>query len=264
MKTPVVFLMFVTALAGGFAAAAEAPATQPATPAAAPANAAKPAAPAAAPANAAKPAAPATAAAAQGPLTDAQASYRIGVSLGEQLAQVGISPEGLKSDELARGVRDALHGAKLSPEDGKKINDWVLAARNATGKRNVAAAQKFLAGNGKLPGVVTTASGLQYKIVTPGDGASPKPTDEVKVHYRGTLLNGSEFDSSYKRNAPAVFPVNGVIKGWQEALVLMKPGAKWKLFVPPALAYDMNPKPGIPPGSALVFDVELLAITSKP
>ncbi len=139
-----------------------------------------------------------------------------------------------------------------------------MAARDAAGKRNVASAQKFLADNGKLPGVVTTPSGLEYKIVTPGSGASPKPTDEVKVHYRGTLLNGSEFDSSYKRNEPAVFPVNGVIKGWQEALVLMKPGAKWKLFVPPALAYDMSPKPGIPPGSALVFDVELLAVTPKP
>lgn len=240
--------MFVIALAGGLAVSAEAPAAKPAAPAAA-----------AAPASGAKPAAPAA-----GPLTDAQASYRIGVSLGEQLAQVGITSDGLKSEELARGVRDALNGAKLAQEDGKKINDWVIAARDATGKRNVAAAQKFLEANGKLPGVVTTTSGLEYKIVTPGSGASPKPTDEVKVHYRGTLLNGSEFDSSYKRNEPAVFPVNGVIKGWQEALVLMKPGAKWKLYVPPALAYDMNPKPGIPPGSALVFDVELLAVTSKP
>jgi FKBP-type peptidyl-prolyl cis-trans isomerase len=247
MKIPAV-LLIAAALGASAVSIATEPAVKPATPAAT-----------AAPAGSVKPAVPAN-----GPLTDAQASYRIGVSLGEQLAQVGISPEGLKSDELARGVRDALHGAKLAPEDGKKINDWVIAARDAAGKRNVAAAQKFLAGNGKLPGVVTTASGLQYKIVTAGSGASPKPTDEVKVHYRGTLLNGSEFDSSYKRNEPAVFPVNGVIKGWQEALVLMKPGAKWKLFIPPALAYDMNPKPGIPPGSALVFDVELLAVTPKP
>ena len=243
--------MYVIALSGGLAVSAEAPASKPAVPAAAPATAAKPAAPAA----------PVPA---QGPLTDAQASYRVGVSLGEQLAQVGISSEGVKADEVARGVRDALRGAKLTPEDGKKLNEWVMAARDSAGKRNVAAAQKFLADNGKLPGVVTTPSGLEYKIVTPGSGESPKPTDEVKVHYRGTLLNGSEFDSSYKRNEPAVFPVNGVIKGWQEALVLMKPGAKWKLYVPPALAYDMNPKPGIPPGSALVFDVELLAVTTKP
>ena len=247
MKIPAVLLIAV-ALGASVVAAADEPAAKPATPAAT-----------AAPANDAKPAAPAN-----GPLTDAQASYRVGVSLGEQLAQVGISSEGIKSDELARGVRDALRGIKLAPEDGKKLNEWVMAARDAAGKRNAAAAQKFLADNGKLAGVVTTPSGLEYKIVTPGSGASPKPTDEVKVHYRGTLLNGSEFDSSYKRNEPAVFPVNGVIKGWQEALVLMKPGAKWKLYIPPALAYDMNPKPGIPPGSALVFDVELLAVTTKP
>ena len=247
MKIPAVLLIAATLGASALSIAAE-PAAKPATPAAT-----------AAPASGAKPTAPAT-----GPLTDAQASYRVGVSLGEQLAQVGISSEGVKADELARGVRDALRGAKLTPEDGKKLNEWVMAARDSAGKRNVAAAQKFLADNGKLPGVVTTPSGLEYRIVTPGSGDSPKPTDEVKVHYRGTLLNGKEFDSSYKRNEPAVFPVNGVIKGWQEALVLMKPGAKWKLFVPPALAYDMNPKPGIPPGSALVFDVELLAVTPKP
>jgi FKBP-type peptidyl-prolyl cis-trans isomerase len=247
MKIPAV-LLIAAAFGASVLATAEEPAAKPPSPEAA-----------AAPASGAQPAAPA-----DGPLTDAQASYRVGVSLGEQLAQVGVSPDGIKTDELARGVRDALRGTKLGPEDGKKLNAWVIAARDVAGKRNVAAAQKFLADNGKLPGVVTTPSGLEYKVVTPGSGASPKPTDEVKVHYRGTLLNGNEFDSSYKRNEPAVFPVNGVIKGWQEALVLMKPGAKWKLFVPPALAYDMTPKPGIPPGSALVFDVELLAVTAKP
>ncbi|MGH8314213.1 MAG: FKBP-type peptidyl-prolyl cis-trans isomerase [Steroidobacterales bacterium] len=241
-------LLIAAALGASALAIADEPAAKPAAPAAA-----------AAPASGAKPAAPAN-----GPLTDAQASYRVGLSLGEQLAQIGISSEGIKPEEVSRGVRDALRGAKLTPEDGKGLNEWVMAARDSAGKRNVAAAQKFLADNGKLPGVVTTASGLEYKVVTPGTGASPKPTDEVKVHYRGTLLNGSEFDSSYKRNEPAVFPVNGVIKGWQEALVLMQPGAKWKLFIPPALAYDMNPKPGIPPGSALVFDVELLSVTPKP
>ncbi|MGH8262454.1 MAG: FKBP-type peptidyl-prolyl cis-trans isomerase [Steroidobacteraceae bacterium] len=247
MKIPAV-LLIAAALGASALAIADEPAAKPAAPAAA-----------AAPASGAKPAAPAN-----GPLTDAQASYRVGLSLGEQLAQIGISSEGIKPEEVSRGVRDALRGAKLTPEDGKGLNEWVMAARDSAGKRNVAAAQKFLANNGKLPGVVTTASGLEYKVVTPGTGASPKPTDEVKVHYRGTLLNGSEFDSSYKRNEPAVFPVNGVIKGWQEALVLMQPGAKWKLFIPPALAYDMNPKPGIPPGSALVFDVELLSVTPKP
>jgi FKBP-type peptidyl-prolyl cis-trans isomerase len=220
---------------------------------------AKPAAQSAVPAAAAKPAAPAT-----GPFTDAQASYQIGVSLGEQLSQAGIDAQKLKSEELARGVRDAMRGARLAPEDGKKINDWVLAQRDAAGKRNKAAADAFLAQNAKAPGVVTTPSGLEYKVITPGNGNPPQPTDEVTVHYRGTLLNGTEFDSSYKRGQPAVFPVNGVIKGWQEALVLMKPGAKWKLYIPPQLAYDMSQKPGIPPGSALLFDVELISVTAKP
>lgn len=248
MKIPPVLLVLAAAFASGSISAADEPATKPSAPAVATA-----------------PATPATpAAAAPGPLTDAQASYRIGVSLGEQLSGAGISTDGLKADEIARGVHDALHGSHLTQDDGKKLNEWVLASRDVAGKRNVAAAQKFLADNGKLPGVVTTASGLEYKVVTPGSGASPKATDEVKVHYRGALLSGAEFDSSYKRNEPAVFPVNGVIKGWQEALVLMKPGAKWKLFIPPALAYDMSAKPGIPPGSALVFDVELLSVTPKP
>lgn len=234
-------------------ASADEPASKPSTPAAA-----------TPPATAAKPAAPAAAVPSTGPLTDAQASYRIGVSLGEQLSQVGISADGVKTEELSRGVHDALKGSRLSPEEGKRLNEWVLAARDAVGKRNAAAADKFLAGNTKAAGVVTTASGLQYKVVTPGNGESPKPTDTVKVNYRGTLLNGTEFDSSYKRGQPAEFPVNGVIKGWQEALVLMKPGAKWKLFVPPALGYGMNQSGPIPPGSALVFDVELLTITPKP
>jgi FKBP-type peptidyl-prolyl cis-trans isomerase len=103
---------------------------------------------------------------------------------------------------------------------------------------------------------------LQYKVVAAGDAksAAPKPTDEVTVQYRGKLLDGSEFDSSYAHGKPATFPVNGVIKGWQEALVLMKPGAKWQLFVPPELGYDVSPRPGIPGGSLLVFDVELISV----
>jgi FKBP-type peptidyl-prolyl cis-trans isomerase FklB len=246
MKVRAVFLLFVSALTLSLAISAEDQPAKPATPSAAPAAAAKPAAPA------------------NGPFTDAEASYHIGVSLGEQLSQAGIEAQKLKSEELARGVRDAMHGAHLTQADGNKINDWVVAQRDAAGKRNRAAAETFLAQNGKAPGVVTTPSGLEYKVITPGNGNSPKPTDEVTVHYRGTLLNGTEFDSSYKRGQPAVFPVNGVIKGWQEALVLMKPGAKWKLFIPPQLAYDMSAKPGIPPGSALLFDVELISVNAKP
>src|SRR5438270_271753 len=110
------------------------------------------------------------------------------------------------------------------------------------------------------PDVVTTASGLQYKVLNAGNGDSPKKTDEVTVNYRGSLINGTEFDSSYKRGQPATFPVNGVIPGWTEALGLMKPGAKWELFVPPQLAYDMQSRPPIPPGSLLIFEVELLSV----
>ena len=120
----------------------------------------------------------------------------------------------------------------------------------------------FLARNGKKKGVVTTASGLEYQVLTTGQGSAPTAADMVTVNYRGTLLNGTEFDSSYKRGQPAVFPVDRVIPGWQEALKLMKPGAKYRIFVPPQLAYDLNPPMGapIPPGSMLIFEVNLLGV----
>ena len=136
----------------------------------------------------------------------------------------------------------------------------VRGTRSKLGDVNHTAAKSFLAENGKKKDIVTTASGLQYKVLAPGSGDSPKSTDQVTVNYRGTLLDGTEFDSSYKRGQPASFPVNGVIPGWQEALILMKPGAKWQLFVPPNLAYDLDSPPAIPPGSLLVFDVELLSV----
>jgi FKBP-type peptidyl-prolyl cis-trans isomerase len=131
--------------------------------------------------------------------------------------------------------------------------------------RNETAAKDFLARNGREKGVTTTASGLQYRVILPGDrkAAAITPTDAVTVQYRGKLLDGTEFDSTYARGTPASFTVRGVIPGWQEALVLMKPGAKWQLFVPPGLAYGENPKPGIPGGSLLIFDVELLSVKSS-
>ena len=256
MKTLAVSCLLVAALTGSVVSYADETAAKPAV-AAAPAAAA-PAAAVAAPAAAPKPA--------SGPLTNAEASYRIGLSLGEQLKHAGISADALKTEELARGARDAVRGtAQLTPPEGKRLNDWVMAAASAIADKNHALARAFLDTNGKAPGVVTTASGLEYKIITPGKGASPKPTDDVSVQYRGTTLDGKEFDSSYKRGQPATFPVNGVIKGWQEALVLMQPGAKWKLFIPPSLAYDLkSPTPMIPPGSALVFDVELVSVNVKP
>ena len=120
--------------------------------------------------------------------------------------------------------------------------------------------------NAKLPGVTTTASGLQYQVIEAGDAnsVSPVPGDRVTVHYRGRLIDGTEFDSSDAHAQAATFSVNSVIKGWREALLLMKPKAKWRLFIPPELAYALNSPPAIPPGSALIFDVELLKVEPAP
>ena len=127
-------------------------------------------------------------------------------------------------------------------------------------QQNKTQGDKFLTENKARKGVQVTKSGLQYEVLQAGKGPSPKATDQVKVHYRGTLTNGTEFDSSYKRNQPAVFPVNGVIQGWVEALQMMNAGAKWKLVIPSNLAYGERGRPSIPPNSVLVFEVELLAI----
>jgi len=194
----------------------------------------------------------------------AQTSYSIGVSMGEQLHRAGLTADAVSMEPLMQGVRDSLAGkATVKPEDQQRISNLVRAVRTNLAESNHAAAKAFLAENGKKKDIVTTASGLQYQVINAGDGASPKPTDEVTVNYRGSLLDGTEFDSSYKRGQPATFPVNGVIPGWQEALVLMKPGAKWQLFVPPNLAYDLNSPPAIPPGSLLKFDVELIKVKEQ-
>ena len=190
-----------------------------------------------------------------------QASYSIGVSMGAQLHSMGITPDTLSIERLTQGLKDSIGGKVTpSPQDQQNIQGFIRSAHDAMGEKNHKAAETFLAENGKKPGVVTTASGLQYKVLKPGEGTAPKPTDEVTVNYRGTLLDGTEFDSSYKRGQPASFPVNGVIPGWQEALVLMKPGSKYELFIPPKLAYDLQSPPAIPPGSLLKFDVELLSV----
>ena len=171
----------------------------------------------------------------------AQASYSLGVSMGDQLHHLGLTADSIATERLTQGLRDALSGkVAMGASDQENIANYVKTARNALADNNRTAAKTFLATNGKKPGVVTTASGLEYHVVTEGSGAPPKSTDEVTVNYKGTLLDGTEFDSSYKRGTPATFPVNGVIQGWQEALVLMKPGSKWELFIPPNLAYDVN------------------------
>ena len=131
--------------------------------------------------------------------------------------------------------------------------------RSATAAKNKAEGEAFLATNKTSPGVITLPDGLQYLVITNGSGSLPGSNDVVTVNYRGTLLDGSEFDSSYKRGQPAQFPVGNVIHGWTEALQLMSVGSKWKLFIPGELAYGEQGRPGIPPNSLLVFDVELLA-----
>lgn len=193
------------------------------------------------------------------------ASYSLGLTFGGQLHHGGITDE-LSMDALMRGVQDGLHGKAVSPEDKQRVAMMLRSAKELVGAGNKEAARAFLAKNAKLPGVTTTASGLQYKVLTPGDphAAAPKPTDQVTVQYRGRLLNGTEFDNSAMHGQAASFRVNSVIKGWQEALPLMKPGAKWELFVPPELAYDLNSPSMIPPGSLLVFDIELIKVTPPP
>jgi FKBP-type peptidyl-prolyl cis-trans isomerase len=232
-------------------------------------NAPPPAAPAAstpAPATAKKPAAktPAKecAAAAKTPASPKiQGSYALGVSMGEQLHRAGLTNDSVAVERIAQGLRDALSGkAKMTEAEQESIASLVRGARAGAGEANHAAAAAFLAENAKKKDIVTTPSGLQYKVITPGNGEAPKPTDQVSVNYRGTLLDGTEFDSSYKRGQPATFPVNGVIPGWQEALVLMKPGSKYELYIPPKLAYDLESPPAIPPGSMLKFEVELLSV----
>jgi FKBP-type peptidyl-prolyl cis-trans isomerase FklB len=201
--------------------------------------------------------------AAESPPVDADASYRFGLSFGEQLRRFGISNE-LSMAELSRGVADALAGKAVSPEDMQQLGAFLDGIRQRVATRNREAAQQFLAGNAKAKGVRSTASGLQYRVLAAGNARSPMPVPEsqVTVHYRGTLLDGTEFDSSYQRGQPATFGVDGVIKGWQEALVMMRPGAKWELFIPPDLAYGDASPPTIPPGSLLRFEVELLAVSS--
>jgi FKBP-type peptidyl-prolyl cis-trans isomerase FklB len=205
----------------------------------------------------AAPTAPADAAATSSP------SYGAGLQVGESLNRVGVTTE-LDLAAFMRGVKDALGGKVATPEERERVNQFVAQVRSRVLERNRTAAREFLTKNAAEKGVVSTASGLQYKVLAAGDdkAASPAPADKVTVQYRGKLLDGTEFDSSYSRGTPATFQVNGVIKGWQEALVLMKPGARWQLYIPPELAYDANSRPPIPPGSLLVFDVELVGVAA--
>lgn len=191
-------------------------------------------------------------------------SYTAGYQIGQNLKRQNLD---LDSKAFSQGAQDAITNAKprLKPEEmqaavqTQQKKDMEKLA--AVAKKNLDAGQAFLEANKKKDGVVTLPSGLQYKIVTEGKGKQPKSTDTVVAHYRGTLINGTEFDSSYQRNEPATFPVGGVIKGWQEVLPLMKEGAKWQVYIPSDLAYGPRGAGGdIGPNEVLVFDIELLSV----
>src|SRR5438445_6322861 len=194
-------------------------------------------------------------------------SYSVGLQIGFNLSRqkVDINP-----DILAVGIKDALAGKpQLNPDQIKEVmtnfeKDMEQKQKEA-GEKNKTEGAKFLEENKKKEGVKTAASGLQYKVLKEGNGAQPKATDTVTVNYRGTLINGTEFDSSYKRGQPATFPVNGVIKGWTEALQLMKVGSKYQLFIPSNLAYGERAMgPDIGANSTLIFEVELQEVKPHP
>ena len=194
-------------------------------------------------------------------------SYMLGMNLGKQLKQNDVEVD---FDVYLRGLKDAMSDKALLNEEQFReammafqtdLREKSMAKRKVESDKARKAGEDFLAENKKKEGIVTTASGLQYKVETKGTGKVPTTTDTVVCHYRGTLTDGTEFDSSYKRGMPAEFPVTGVIKGWTEALQLMPVGSKWKLFIPSNLAYGENGSPPkIPGGAALIFDIELVDI----
>jgi FKBP-type peptidyl-prolyl cis-trans isomerase FklB len=197
-----------------------------------------------------------------------KASYSIGYDIGETFKKQKIE---LNVDALVAGLKEAVAGkdAAMPKEEREKtlqafqkeMMEKQMAASKEAAAKNTAEGEKFLAENKKKEGVKTTASGLQYKVLKEGSGTPPKETDTVVTNYKGTLIDGTEFDSSYKRNEPATFPVNRVIKGWTEALQLMKPGAKYQLFIPASLAYgERGAGQLIGPNATLIFEVELLSI----
>lgn len=189
-------------------------------------------------------------------------SYAFGTSIGSNLRTVGF--DSLSYNAFSMALEDALKGEeKMQIQDAQMlIKRTIQAKQEELAKAQSAEGEAFLEENGKKPEVVTTASGLQYEILTKGDGAIPSSTDRVKVHYTGTLIDGTVFDSSIRRGEPTTFGVTQVIQGWTEALLLMPVGSKWKVFIPQDLAYGPRGAGGgeIPPYAALIFEMELLAI----
>ena len=189
-------------------------------------------------------------------------SYSLGLSVAQNLRSSGIKD--LNEAAFNRGLNHGLSGSgiEVSPDEANAIlGAYFKNLQDSKMSENIAEGKAFLEANGKKEGVVTLASGLQYEVITVGSGARPKATDQVKCHYHGTLINGEVFDSSVLRNQPAVFPVNGVIAGWIEALQLMEVGSKWKLFIPSNLAYgERGAGDQIVPNTTLISEVELLGI----
>ena len=200
-----------------------------------------------------------------------KASYSIGVDFITRMNAQGAKME---LNALIRGLKDASKGNTIAlsavemtqarKDFQQKIQNAVNEKQKIIAAENLDAGKAFLSSNASKDGVFTTESGLQYKVIKEGKGDSPKPDDTVVTHYEGRLITGQVFDSSYKRNQPATFPVKGVIKGWTEALQLMQVGAKWQLFIPSDIAYGASQRGQfIQPNSTLIFDIELLEIKPK-
>ena len=255
------FKMFPSAylLAAGVVLLGSAMAQQPAAKSSAPAAQPQPSSPAASSSNAALP-------------TDKdKLSYAIGMNVGKGLHRDGVDVD---PNVLLRGLKDAMAGGTtlMTDEEARasivqlqgQLRAKMEAQQAQAGETNKKAGDDFLAANKSKPGVVALPSGLQYKILKEGTGPKPMATDSVKCNYRGTLIDGKEFDASEKHGGPATFPVNGVIKGWTEALQLMPVGSKWQLFIPPDMAYgSRGAPPDIGPNETLIFEVELLSIEEK-
>ena len=192
-------------------------------------------------------------------------SYAVGVQLGSSLKQQGITD--LDAKVVGQAIADVLSGAdfKVTQQDMQaaitKFQEEANAKRNAAAAKKKAEGEKFRADNKKRKGVKELANGIQYEVLKAGKGDKPTKTDTVTVHYHGTLTNGKVFDSSVKRGKPATFPLNGVIKGWQETLPLMPVGSKWKVVIPPELAYgERGAGSSIGPNETLIFEIELIEI----
>ena len=192
-------------------------------------------------------------------------SYALGLIIGNNLK--GMNIEGLITGEFTRAVEQVLNGDKLEMTEVQAqglVQEFLREQQEAAGKAAREAGENFLAENAKREGVKVTETGLQYEVLTPALGIKPTPTDTVTCHYEGRLIDGTDFDSSYRRGEPASFPLQGVIRGWTEGLQLMSIGSKFRFFIPFDLAYGAQGAGGsIPPYAALIFDVELIGIEGK-